>query len=84
MSVAHGSELSSTHHDYTRGAEATLTAIALGYSLLRRMRALDTANALDCDYMLAVYTNQRSQAGIDRGVVDFLGGGIELRDDLQR
>ena len=47
------------------------------------MWPLCAADALDGDNMLAVDGDQGGQAGIDRGMIDLLRGGIELRDNLR-
>lgn len=50
--------------------------------LLHGVRLRDVANALDRDDMLAVHTDQRRQASIDRGMVDLFSGWVVLREDL--
>ena len=71
------------YHDDARGAEAALAPAAHGDPFLRRMRVLDVANPFHRDDMLAVHTDQGRKTGVDRGMVYFLGGGVELGNDLR-
>ena len=46
------------------------------------MWLVDISNALHGNDVFAIDTDERCQAGIDRGMVDFLGRRVELGDHL--
>ena len=68
----------SPYHYYPRRTEAALATIALCYAFLCWMWVFDIANTLYRYDMLTINADQRSQAGIDRGMVDLLCCRVEL------
>ena len=73
-----------TYHYYSWGAKSALAAVALCDPLLGRMRLFDIPDPLDRNDMLAVDTDQRRQAGVDRGMIDLARGRIQLRHNLHQ
>jgi hypothetical protein len=71
------------HHD-PRRTEPALTAIPNCYSLLHWMGILTVPNPFDCYDMFSIDTDQRRKASVDRSVVDFLGGRVEMGNNLQQ
>jgi len=72
------------YHNNTGGAKTTLASVADCNPLLDRVWILHISDALNSDDMLAINTDQRGDASVDRGMVDLLGSLIEMRNHLSR
>lgn len=59
-----------------------MTSIADRNSLLDGMGILDISNTFNGDNVFTVNADERSDAGIHRGMVNLLRCGIDMRDDL--
>lgn len=72
------------YHNDPRGTEPALASIGNSKSLLGSVWLLHISDSLNSDDMLAVDTCDRCNAGIHRRVVELLGRGVHLRDNLVR
>ena len=71
-----------THHDDSWRTKAALASATHGYALLSRMGLLDITNTLYRDNVFPIDADERCKACVDRGMVDFLGGRVLLRNNL--
>ena len=71
-----------THHNNAGGAETTLATVADRNPLLDGVGILHISDALDRNDMLAIDADQRGETCVDGGMVNLLGGLIEMRNHL--